>query len=124
MKINREDDFVYVNHNCDYNYFNGITLELFSVWCEYLYYDTDLKQAAFRSCHNKEIASKLNITKNMVEKYIRRMVENGLIFRHSYGLYVVNPNAILLKGHKSQYNKMIKRFCVLDGKLVYKDSLI
>lgn len=64
----------------------------------------------------KRIATELGgVGDNMVKKYIKRAVENGLLFPKSRGVYEVNP-WLIAKGKWSNIKQLQTRFDFVNGK--------
>lgn len=122
----KEPDFVYINtkNSVHGEFLDNIDFKLFAIWASCLYYDKEIKQGVFLSNKRniEKIADSLNIKESMVRKHINKLVRNGLMCKTKYkGLFVVNPNIIVLKNHKKDVEEMSKSFVCLDGIWYYKD---
>lgn len=93
----KEPDFikVYLNAILTFSGIKNISSDFLLCLCNYITYANDEK-TQMRIIINKmikdEISQKLNIKVNMIEKYIRKCVESGILFKTEYrGSYIVNP---------------------------------
>lgn len=93
----KEPDFVkiYLNTIMTFQGIKNISSEFLICLCNYITYANDEK-TQMRVIINKmikdEMSAKLDIKINMIEKYIRKCVESGILFKTEYrGTYIVNP---------------------------------
>lgn len=93
----REPDFVkvYLNAVLTFSGIKNISSDFLLCLCNYITYANDEK-TQMRIIINKmikdEMVQKLHIKINMIEKYIRKCVESGILFKTEYrGSYIVNP---------------------------------
>lgn len=93
----KEFDFikVYFNTVLTFSGIKNISPDFLLCLCNYIIY-TNEEKTQMRITINKmikdEMTQKLNIKANMIEKYIRKCVENGILFKTEYrGSYTVNP---------------------------------
>jgi hypothetical protein len=105
--------------------FNGIrdiptdVLIAFSNYVTYTNEENSPSQIVLVKTVKEQIASALGIRMSMVDKYIKRMVEAGVIFRtECRGVFTVNP-WLIAKGEWSKICALRTEFNFIDGTWSY-----
>lgn len=122
--IQKEPDFIkiYLNSILTFNGIKNISSDFLICLCNYINYANDTK-TQMRIIINKmikdEISKKLNIKTNMIEKYVRKCVESGILFKTEYrGTYIVNP-FLFAKGEWKNIKALQTEFDYINGTWKY-----
>lgn len=120
----KEPDFVkvYLNAILTFSGIKSISSDFLVCLCNYITYANDEK-TQMRVIINKmikdEMTQKLNIKINMIEKYIRKCVESGILFKTEYrGSYIVNP-FLFAKGEWKNIKSLQTEFDYINGTWKY-----
>lgn len=120
----KEPDFVkvYLNTVMTFQGIKNISSDFLICLCNYITYANDEK-TQMRVIINKmikdEMSIKLNIKINMIEKYIRKSVEAGILFKTEYrGTYIVNP-FLFARGEWKNIKSLQTEFDFINGTWKY-----
>lgn len=96
----------------------GINLNILISFCYYITYsnaDKNQMQITFNKINKQEIAKTCEISVDMVNKNIKKFVDNGIFFKtECRGVYTVNP-FLLAKGKWRNVQEFRSQFDFVDG---------
>lgn len=120
----KEPDFVkiYLNTVMSFNGIKNITSDFLLLLCNYITYANNDKiqmRCILNKMIKEEMAQQLNIKINMIEKYIRKCVDAGILFKTEYrGTYIVNP-FLFARGEWKNIKSLQTEFDFVNGTWKY-----
>lgn len=126
-RIEREPNFVklYIDTMKAFNGAHDIPTDVLLAFTEYVDYansDREQQQIYLPKPIKQKIAEKVGISFSMVDKYIKKMVDAGVLFKSNCrGFFIVNP-WLIAKGDWKNISKLRAEFDFFDGTWVYRSG--
>jgi hypothetical protein len=122
--IQKEPDFIklYLNTVLTFNGIKNISIDFIMLLCNYVTYANDdhtQMKVVINKAIKDEMSKALDIKTNMIDKYIRKCVDSGILFKTEYrGTFVVNP-FLIARGEWKNIKSLRTEFDYVNGTWKY-----
>lgn len=126
--VEKEPDYVktYIRTVQSFTNTEGISYNFIRCLCDYITYANDEKtqtMVILNQAVKNQMMEKLNLKLDMINKYIKKCVDGGLLFKTEYrATYIVNP-FLIARGEWKYIKSLRTEFSYIDGKWTYEKKL-